>query len=117
VSVKVMSAVIDRYPVGGSEMLLALVLADVARDDGRLMIVDSVAELARKTRQTDRGVQRQLGRMERCGWLRVTRASDGDKGRASTFSINADWINGGELQAHPVALNGAARPGCGSRAK
>jgi hypothetical protein len=102
VSVKVMSAVIDRYPVGGSEMLLALVLADVARDDGRLMIVDSVAELARKTRQTDRGVQRQLRRMENSGWLRVVRASDGGRGRASIYSINDDWINGGELQAHSV---------------
>ena len=33
-SVKVMTAVFERYPVGGGEMLLALALADHASDDG-----------------------------------------------------------------------------------
>ena len=97
-----MSAVFDRYPAGGGEMLLALALADVARDDGRLMINDSLPELARKTRQTERGVRGQLRRMEAIGWLRVVHASDGGRGRASVYAIDAGWINGGELQAHPA---------------
>lgn len=34
-SVKVMTAVFDRYPVGGGEMLIALALADHASDAGK----------------------------------------------------------------------------------
>lgn len=70
-----MSAVFDHYPGDGGEMLLALVLADVARDDGTLMINDSIPELARKTRQTDGDVRGQLRRMEQSGWLQ--RYADG----------------------------------------
>jgi hypothetical protein len=101
-SVKVMSAVFNRYEQGGGEMLLALALADVARDDGRLMINDSVPELARKTRQTERGVQGQLKRMVASGWLKVVRASDGGRSRVAVYAIDANWIDGGELQAHPA---------------
>lgn len=97
-----MAAVFERYPAGGGEMLLALALADVARDDGRLMINDSVPELARKTRQTERGVRLQLARMRAMGWLRVVAASDGGRGRVSRYAIDQGWINGGELQAHPA---------------
>ncbi len=82
-------------------MLLALALADVARDDGRLMIHDSVDELARKTRQTRRGVQLQLRRMEDMGWLHTVSASDGGRGRATVYRIDERWINGGDMQAHP----------------
>lgn len=98
-----MSAVFNRYPVGGGEMLLALALADVSRDDGKLMVTDSVVDLARKTRQTRKGVQRQLQRMVGSGWLRVVKKSDGGRSRASIYEINADWINGGVLQDHPAA--------------
>ena len=49
-SVKVMTAVFERYPVGGGEMLLALALADHASDDGT-RVYPSVKALAEKTRQ------------------------------------------------------------------
>lgn len=103
-----MSAVFDRYPVGGGEMLLALALADVSRDDGHLMINDSVAELARKTRQTPRGVQMQLGRMRATGWLLVVQASDGGRGRTATYRISKAWIDGAALPA--VVMPGTDAP-------
>lgn len=108
-----MAAVFERYPAGGGEMLLALALADVARDDGRLMINDSVPELARKTRQTERGVRLQLARMRAMGWLHCVAASDGGRGRVSHYAIDQGWINGGELLAHP-APDGDENPEHGS---
>ena len=111
-SVKVMSAVFERYPAGAGEMLLALALADVARDDGRLMINDSVPELARKTRQTERGVRLQLARMRATGWLHLVAASDGGRGRVAIYAIDRGWIDGGELQSgqpFPETLNAATR--------
>ncbi len=105
-SVEVMSAVFKRYPNGGGEMLLALALADRARDDGVLMQIDSVAELARKTRQTERGVQIQLRRMCEMGWLHLVRQSDGGRGRSSVYRIDQAWINGSALQ--PKTPNGEA---------
>lgn len=74
-SAEMMSAVFDHYPAGGGEMLLALVLADVARDNGVLMINDSIPELARKTRQREGDVIDQLRRLESIGWLE--RLADG----------------------------------------
>lgn len=84
-------------------MLLALALAELSRDDGKLMVTDSVVDLARKTRQTRKGVQRQLQRMVGSGWLRVVKKSDGGRSRASIYEINAGWINGGVMQDHPAA--------------
>lgn len=92
-----MSAVFDRYPAGGGEMLLALALADVSRDDGVLMLNDSVPVLAQKTRQTERGVRGQLRRMQTTGWLMQVHASDGGRGRCSTYRISAAWLAGQAL--------------------
>jgi len=46
-SVEVMSMVFKHYPEGGSEMLLALALADFSNDTGT-QIYPSVAALAKK---------------------------------------------------------------------
>lgn len=120
-SVKVMSAVFERYPAGSGnkgrpgEMLLALALADVSRDDGVLMINDSVGELARKTRQTERGVQIQLRHMEAIGWLARTKASDGGRCCVSVYRINAAWIAGGELAAANADGAPSVEPACGTK--
>lgn len=91
---KVVAAVFDRYPVGGGERLLALALAYGASDDGTLTARTSVPDLARQTRQTERGVQKQLRRMEASGWLQVVKASTGGRGLSTVYRISSEWING-----------------------
>lgn len=65
-----MSIVWDAYPGGGSELLLALALADHADDKGD-RIYPSVKHLALKTRLSERTVQYLLREMEGRGWLIV----------------------------------------------
>ena len=96
-SIKVMSMVFDRYPAGGNERLLALALADHAKDDGT-RIWPSVAELSRKTLQSERTVQRQVAAMVARGWLEVVHVSTGRPGDTNEYRIAAAWIEGGELQ-------------------
>lgn len=95
-SVKVMTAVFERYPVGGGEMILALALADHADDDGK-RVFPSVDSLMKKTRQARRTVQYQLRRMEESGWLILVNSGNGGRNQHREYRINLDWINGGEL--------------------
>lgn len=98
-SVRVMTAVFDRYqpgPGGAAEMLVALALADHARDDGT-HIYPSVAQLAQKTRQDVRTVQRHLRTMQACGWLILVGDGTGGRGRTRQYRINAGWLKGGEM--------------------
>lgn len=95
-SVKVMSAVFDRYPVGGGEMLLALALADHAHDDGT-NVYPSVGKLAEKTRQSERTVQYQLRKMQAAGWLVMVRESRGGPGQSSKYRISPAWLNGADF--------------------
>lgn len=95
-SIKVMTAVFDRYPNGGGEMLLALALADHASDDGT-RIYPSVKALAEKTRQSERTVQYQLRRMQEAGWLILVNAGNGGRGMASEYRISSDWLKGAEI--------------------
>lgn len=97
-----MSQVFRRYPHGGGEMLLALALADAARDDGVLVMHESVGELARKTRQTDRGVRQQLARMLTSGWLLLVKASEGGRGKTTMYRISRAWLEGADLEGGPV---------------
>jgi len=95
-SIKVMTAVFDRYPNGGGEMLLALALADHASDDGT-RVYPSVKALAEKTRQSERTVQYQLRRMQEAGWLVLVSAGNGGRSMASEYRISPDWIKGAEI--------------------
>lgn len=95
-SVKVMSAVFERYPVGGGEMILALALADHAEDDGS-RVFPSIESLMVKTRQARRTVQYQLRRMEETGWLILVNSGNGGRNQHREYRINFDWIKGGEL--------------------
>ena len=91
-----MTMVFDRYPGGGSEMLLALAMADHARDDGT-RIWPSLDELARKTRQSRRTVQRQIAKMVDSGWLEQVRAATGRPGATNEYRVRAAWVAGEEL--------------------
>lgn len=95
-SVKVMTAVFDRYPNGGGEMLLALALADHASDDGS-RVYPSIKALAEKTRQSERSVQYQLRRMQEAGWLILVSAGNGGRSMSSEYRISLDWIKGAEI--------------------
>lgn len=94
-SVKIMSMVFDRYPNGDAEMVLALALADHANDQG-LNIFPGIPEMALKTRQSERSVQRQLRKMEAMGWLECVHRSRG--GRSSRYRINPRWVDGESLE-------------------
>jgi len=95
-SVKVMTAVFERYPNGGGEMLLALALADHAADDGT-SVYPSVRALAEKTRQSTRTVQYQMRRMEDMGWLILVNAGNGGRSMTSEYRISLEWIKGAEI--------------------
>ena len=95
-SIKVMTAVFDRYPNGGGEMLLALGLADHASDDGS-RIFPSIKHLAEKTRQGERSVQYQLRRMEESGWLILVNAGNGGRNQHREYQISPNWIKGADI--------------------
>lgn len=95
-SIRIMSMVWERYGASGGHLLLALALADHARDDGT-HIYPSVNELANKTRQSVRTVQYQLQRMLASGWLIKCNAGDGGRGRTVVYRISPDWLKGANL--------------------
>lgn len=95
-SIKVMTAVFERYPNGGGEMLLALALADHSSDDGS-RIYPSIKHLAAKTRQAERSVQYQLRRMESDGWLTLVNSGNGGRNQHREYQISPDWIKGAEI--------------------
>lgn len=95
-SIRVMTAVFDRYPNGGGEMLLALALADHSHDDGT-RIYPSIKQLAEKTRQSERTTQYQLRRMEESGWLILVNAGNGGRKMHREYRISPDWLNGADI--------------------
>ena len=95
-SIKIMTAVFDRYPNGGGEMLLALALADHSSDDGS-RIYPSIKHLATKTRQSERSVQYQLRRMESEGWLILVNFGNGGRNQHRQYQISPDWLKGAEI--------------------
>lgn len=94
-SVKCMTAVFDRYPNGGGEMLLALAIADHADDKGE-NIFPRVGQLAEKTRQSERTIQYQLRLMRQAGWLIRVGNSHGGRSCATRYRISPEWLAGGE---------------------
>lgn len=109
-SVRLMTAVFDRYPNGAGEFTLALALADNAHDDGS-HIFPTVATLAQKTRQSVRAVQYQLRRMEEMGWLVSVGPADGGCGRPREYRISPAWIKGEELPTPGKGANSAPPTG------
>ncbi len=95
-SIKLMTAVFDRYPNGGGEMLLALALADHSSDDGT-KVYPSIKALAEKTRQSERTVQYQLRRMQESGWLILVGTGNGGRSMTSEYRISPLWIKGAEI--------------------
>jgi hypothetical protein len=96
VSIKIMTAVFERWHTGAGEMLLALALADHAHDDGT-RIYPGVKALAEKTRQSVRTVQYQLRRFEEMGWLMPVGHNNGGRSMTSEYRISPEWIKGADI--------------------
>jgi len=71
---------------------MALSYADHAHDDGT-NVRPSVAYVARRTRQSERSVQRYLTKMRESGWLVTVRHGAGGRGKATEYRINPLWIS------------------------
>ncbi len=93
-----MSLVWDHYPEGGGELLTALAYADHAHDDGSA-VRPSVAYIARKTRQSERTVQRYLANMRKSTWLLPVKPANRWRGFATEYRVNPLWIS------HPDILS------------
>lgn len=68
-SIKIMSAVWELDGIDGTECLVLLALADHADDEGRCY--PSISRLAKRTKLSDRGVQKVLSRLIEKGFVRV----------------------------------------------
>lgn len=90
-SIKISSMVWEHYPAGGCELLTALAYADHAHDNGT-NIRPSVAYIARKTRQSERSVQRHLAQMRKSGWLLTVKYAKGGRNFATEYRVNPLWI-------------------------
>ncbi|MDN6856772.1 hypothetical protein QO207_09245 [Pseudomonas sp. CAN2814] len=90
-SIKISSMVWEHYPAGGCELLTALAYADHAHDNGT-NIRPSVAYIARKTRQSERSVQRHLAQMRKSGWLLTVRYAKGGRNFSTEYRVNPLWI-------------------------
>jgi hypothetical protein len=114
-SVKVMAIIWDNFDGGGGELLTALALADHADHEGG-SIFPAVRSVAKKTRQSERTVQRHIQTMLQSDWLRITHRSFG-RGQTICYRIpiervsnshpsgkgdTADTLNGGQLCAKPM---------------
>ena len=75
-SIKVTSEVWEHFTGSKGQLLTVLALADHAHDDGT-HVFPSVASLARKTRQSERQVQRDLRALEVDGWIRTISGAEG----------------------------------------
>ena len=92
-----MNQVWERLDCSGAELVLALAIADFANDQGFLF--PSVATLAKKTRQSERTVQRQLAEFRQVRWLEVEElaALKGGRGRSVRYRISEAWLKGDSL--------------------
>jgi len=95
-SVKMMSMVFDRFPLGGNERLLALALADHAHDDGT-KIHPGFERLAEKVLVSERTIIRLIQKLIEIGWLIKVTNGNSVRGFANEYCINKDWISGDNL--------------------
>lgn len=91
-SVKVSGLIWDHFPPERDEFVLALALADEANHDGG-DIFPGVPRLAKRTRKSERTVQRQLRALERDGWLVCVERSAGGRNMTSRYQINPAWLS------------------------
>ena len=91
-SFRIQNLIWEHYQGTSAELLMALAYATHAHDDGT-NVRPSVAYVARRTRQSERSVQRYLTKMRKSGWLLTVRHGAGGRGRATEYRINPLWIS------------------------
>lgn len=89
-SSRLVGLVLEHYPHGGNELLLAIALADEA-DHGGGNVRAAVPEMARLSRQTEQNARRLLRKMEVSGWLECIERGGG-RGKMSLYRISPDWV-------------------------
>jgi hypothetical protein len=100
-SVRVMTWVWEHSPVGGSDLLMMLAIADCANDDGA-NAWPSVATLARKCRIDERTVQRVIRRLVTGGHLMV--AKQGGGRGTNVYRVVIDELSTPPAICHPGSL-------------
>ena len=91
----------------GAPIITVSALADAANDHGG-GISTSIPELSKKTRQSDRAVQKQLRRLEQTGLLSCTEKTVGGAGYTNQYQLNLGLMvagNNGEPRS-PLTVNG-----------
>lgn len=85
-SIRVMSEVFDESAARGNRLLVLVILADTSNDDG--VAWPKIATVARKSRLSERGVQKIIKELEAIGELRVYEGGflDG-KNQSSTYHV------------------------------
>lgn len=97
----------------GAPMILAVALADAANDSGAA-IAESVVGLAKKTRQSDRAVRKQLRALESAGLLSVDERSAGGRGNVTRYRLNLTMLVSSETRNGVQGLDDA-KPGTAFR--
>ncbi|MDO9227454.1 MAG: helix-turn-helix domain-containing protein [Pseudomonadota bacterium] len=104
-SIRIMSAVWDGFPGGGSELLALLALADWGDDAGRCW--PSMAKIAEKTRLSRSQAQRVLHGLIDSDFIAVTGNETGGKpGTTRQYQIRLDRLTG-SAHATPTGRMGA----------
>jgi hypothetical protein len=91
----------------GAPIITVSALADAANDHGG-GISTSIPELAEKTRQSDRAVQKQLRRLEQSGLLSCVEKTVGGAGYTNQYQLNlAVMVSGNKGEPRsPLTVNG-----------
>jgi hypothetical protein len=96
-SIKIMSAVWELQDITASETLLLIALADHANDDG--FCWPSVGTIQRRTKLSDRGVQKLLNSLRKKGYVTWTSRN----GHSNTYQLPIPLIHTPELRS-PLKL-------------
>lgn len=75
----------------GAPMILAIALADASNDAGA-GIAESAVDLAKKTRQTERAVRKQLRQLEAAGLLVIAERSAGGRGNVTRYRLDLGML-------------------------
>ena len=91
-SSRLVGLVLEHYPTGGGEFVLAIALADEAAHSGG-NVRATISEMARLSRQSIRQVRRLLRKMESSGWLQCLTHSEGGRSKGGYYQINPEWVS------------------------